>query len=146
MYKILKWLENKDVIGEWDFELNWISCGLSPNIDGLVQERRNSSALAMELRLSCTTPSLYWCKLSPWFPAIQTYVYLCGVDIAHTVPSYCRKRRVSVNAMRRLLVVMVYLCHDNKHDSGKWLIHGIQNHKDNTILPTGLNWDQDMDN
>ena len=25
-------------------------------IDGLVQERRNSSALAMELRLSCTNP------------------------------------------------------------------------------------------
>ena len=25
--------------------------------DGLVQERRNSSALAMELRLSCTNPS-----------------------------------------------------------------------------------------
>ena len=29
------------------------------NIDGLVQERRNSSALAMELRLSCTNPSIY---------------------------------------------------------------------------------------
>ena len=28
-------------------------------IDGLVQERRNSSALAMELRLSCTNPSKY---------------------------------------------------------------------------------------
>ena len=27
-------------------------------IDGLVQERRNSSALAMELRLSWTTPSI----------------------------------------------------------------------------------------
>ena len=31
-------------------------------IDGLVQERRNSSALAMELRLSCTNPSRY----TPW--------------------------------------------------------------------------------
>ena len=28
------------------------------NIDGFVQERRNSSALAMELRLSCTNPSI----------------------------------------------------------------------------------------
>ena len=28
------------------------------DIDGLVQERRNSSALAMELRLSCTNPSM----------------------------------------------------------------------------------------
>ena len=33
---------------------------LSFQIDGLVQERRNSSALAMELRLSCTNPSR-WC-------------------------------------------------------------------------------------
>ena len=29
------------------------------HIDGLVQERRNSSALAVELRLSCTNPSAY---------------------------------------------------------------------------------------
>ena len=29
------------------------------NIDGLVQERRNSSALAMELRLFCTNPSIW---------------------------------------------------------------------------------------
>ena len=28
------------------------------HIDWLVQERRNSSALAMELRLSCTNPSI----------------------------------------------------------------------------------------
>ena len=28
-------------------------------IDELVQERRNSSALAVELRLSCTNPSIY---------------------------------------------------------------------------------------
>ena len=37
-----------------------------PHNDGLVQERRNSSALAMELRLSCTNPLIYmtfnsWC-------------------------------------------------------------------------------------
>ena len=29
------------------------------HINGLVQERRNSSALAMELRLSYTNPSIY---------------------------------------------------------------------------------------
>ena len=29
------------------------------NIDGLVQEKRNSSALAMELRPSCTYPSIF---------------------------------------------------------------------------------------
>ena len=31
------------------------------DIDGLVQERRNSSALAMELRLSCTNPLTWKC-------------------------------------------------------------------------------------
>ena len=30
---------------------------MSSEIDGLVQERRNSSALALELRLSCADPS-----------------------------------------------------------------------------------------
>ena len=38
-------------------------------VDGLVQERRNSIANALELRLSCTNPSMYvsmceW-KLTP---------------------------------------------------------------------------------
>ena len=37
--------------------------------DGLVQERCNSIANAMELRLSCTNPSIwYWnCPPGPWF-------------------------------------------------------------------------------
>ena len=33
------------------------------HFDGLVQETRNSSALAMELRLSCTNPSIYGFRL-----------------------------------------------------------------------------------
>ena len=33
-------------------------------IDGLVQERHNSSALAMELCLSCTNPSICLCSIS----------------------------------------------------------------------------------
>ena len=37
--------------------LDWIIIHLS-HIDGLVQERRNSSGLAMELCLSCTNPSI----------------------------------------------------------------------------------------
>ena len=32
---------------------------LDNHVDGLVQERRNSSALAMELHLSWTKPSIY---------------------------------------------------------------------------------------
>ena len=31
---------------------------MSKHIDGLVQERRNSNVLAMELRLSCINPSI----------------------------------------------------------------------------------------
>ena len=38
---------------------------------GLVQERRNSSALAMELRLSCTKPSE--CPCLPWGQVIAFY-------------------------------------------------------------------------
>ena len=33
--------------------------GMVHAIDGLVQERRNSSALSMELRLSCTNSLIY---------------------------------------------------------------------------------------
>ena len=35
------------------------------HIDRLVQERRNSSALAMELHLSCTNPSILYCTVLP---------------------------------------------------------------------------------
>ena len=38
------------------FLLQWNVTRLPYNVNGLVQERRNSSALAMELRLSCTNP------------------------------------------------------------------------------------------
>ena len=38
-------------------------------MDGLVQERRNPSALAMDLRLSCTNPS------------IRTAVYIRDVNV-----------------------------------------------------------------
>ena len=30
------------------------------HFDGLVQERRNSIVNALELRVSCTNPSIYW--------------------------------------------------------------------------------------
>ena len=38
----------------WSFDVNILRC----HIDGLVQERRNSIANAMELRLSCTKQSI----------------------------------------------------------------------------------------
>ena len=39
--------------------LYFIARGVTDHIDGLVQERRKPSALAMELGLSCTNPSIY---------------------------------------------------------------------------------------
>ena len=39
-------------------------------IEGLVQKRRNSSALAMELRLSCTNPSISFGPWEMWFIVI----------------------------------------------------------------------------
>ena len=41
-------------------------------IDGLVQERRNSSAVAMELRLSCTNPLIYVDAFSDCFNEIES--------------------------------------------------------------------------
>ena len=55
---------------EWLCQLCWlltsvwyfsvVPCCSVEHIDGLVQERPKSSALAMELRLSCTNPSTCW--------------------------------------------------------------------------------------
>ena len=45
-------------------------------IDGLMQERRNSSALAMELRLSCINPSRRWQEMQCWACAILPYLQL----------------------------------------------------------------------
>ena len=62
---------NMKSINELMIQQSWIIClqtapcfqklSLYPNIDGLVQERRNSSALAMDLCLSCTNPWIYNC-------------------------------------------------------------------------------------
>ena len=56
----------------------WMLIALSSHntdqhIDGLVQERRNSSALAMELHLSCTNPSI---SLHQMFPFSSGFSYL----------------------------------------------------------------------
>ena len=59
---------------EWNAQLtpvlghSYVGVTWSSYIDGSVQERRNSSALAMELRLSCTNPSIYRWGLSSLVP------------------------------------------------------------------------------
>ena len=50
-----------------------LSC-IKPSTDELVQERRNSSALTMELCLSCTKP-LTWA--SCYFQSLQTWLFNC---------------------------------------------------------------------
>ena len=66
--------------------LNVCHCGSQPllNIDGLVQERRNSSALAMELCLSCTNPSIYDTRtafIHKIFFVIFQYFYIINVPL-----------------------------------------------------------------
>ena len=46
IYSLNKLFNANGIVGDFGYH----------DIDGLVQERRNSSALAMELRLSCTNP------------------------------------------------------------------------------------------
>ena len=52
-----RWCTAKFVFSLVELGCHLMSCGF--NIDGLVQERRNSSALVMELRLSYINPSIY---------------------------------------------------------------------------------------
>ena len=65
--------------GMWDldmrmYQMHYVTKPCSGHVDGLVQERGNSSAVAIELRLSCTNPSMYvqWaesisCLLMVWW-------------------------------------------------------------------------------
>ena len=72
----------------------WRGAWTGLNSDELVQERRNSSALAMELRLSCTNPSIRQClkkqvkkmemfvkKLMCNIVFIAAYYFLCPEKI-----------------------------------------------------------------
>ena len=56
------WQTNTELVtdryGNRDWYSQHIAIQHKPYIDGLVQERHNSSALAMELHLSCTNPSI----------------------------------------------------------------------------------------
>ena len=73
------------------------------NINGLVQERRNSSASAMELCLSCTNPSIYtpgnlWLYMkhgTPYHRGMAWYDYtmcvmICIGDLIYTQLSNTR--------------------------------------------------------
>ena len=80
-------LDNTKVVNIPELSQHQANAG---NIDGLVQERRNSSALAMELPLSCTDPSIYL-AVAVWSSLTQTnHIYI--LQKARTGPKpgrYC---------------------------------------------------------
>ena len=47
-----------NTVNAGDARIQGVKSPVWVNIDGLLQERRNSSALEMELRLSCTNPTI----------------------------------------------------------------------------------------
>ena len=73
------------------------------HIDGLVQERRNSSALAVELRLSCTKPSIVLMANKICFVVLCSNVVMSSLRIfmspiyphSSGVPHWCCNRQVS---------------------------------------------------
>ena len=61
--------------GEEEIAVLLLLCTVS-YIDGLVQERHNSSTLAMKIRLSCTNPSIYFLASIYFFYISTMYIYL----------------------------------------------------------------------
>ena len=55
---ILVWFSKTDILTDSKIDMLQQKSLLFEHIDGLMQERRNSSALAMKLRLSCINPSI----------------------------------------------------------------------------------------
>ena len=69
-------------LGVWLSSDHIILTLLGLKTDGLVQERCNSSALAMELRLSCTSPSKSWCN-----PKYSYLIFLIKfIKDSHSLP------------------------------------------------------------
>ena len=74
------------------------------HIDGLGQERRNSNVLAMELRLSCTNPSIcnVFCHgLRPW---LWPFHSICGSARCWSLS----KDIIQINAWKRYLLFCTY--------------------------------------
>ena len=51
------------------------------DIDELVQERCNSSVLAMELRLSCINPSIYTCIYISYYPELKGRIFIQFIHV-----------------------------------------------------------------
>ena len=80
------------------YEYLWAFCTMLQHIDGLVQERRNSIANAMELRLSCTHPLTYmnikgelqaaFCEYLEKVDHSYNKTQFMSVDIQHCAPTH----------------------------------------------------------
>ena len=53
----------------------WMKWSIEDNINGIVQERRKSSALTMDESLSCTKPSI-WCGQD----MVGNHIYECKLS------------------------------------------------------------------
>ena len=73
-------------------QLLWFPFTKGCDFDGFVQERCNSSALAMELRLSCTNPSIIWTILWHHF-----FIYYSKINSA--LPSGILNYRIKMSTL-----------------------------------------------
>ena len=55
--------------------------GILLYIDGLVQERRNSIANALEFGVDCTNPSICWWHCKDWFELVCEMYYECPLKL-----------------------------------------------------------------
>ena len=106
----------------WSLDSLFIS---TDQFDGLVQERRNSSALAMKLHLSCTNPS----KLSiPWRSEyVFAFCFMQGA-LMKIVDSFCQKGQHFANSPVWLVVITLHWqpwCWNNSPEilNEKFLVH-----------------------
>ena len=63
---------------------------LDQHINGLVQERRNSNANTLELRLSCTNPSIYGCPTPLLLSLWQGSIVIICIDMSSNVVCWWR--------------------------------------------------------
>ena len=92
------------------------------DIDGIVQERRNSSALTMELCLSCTKPSILCLRLCDWM-SLQCWVHefttcpLCVNSFVcqFTGKSISNKLVCKFDRVGNSLILIMWLCIDSNY-------------------------------
>ena len=103
----------------------WCDVSIS-HIDGLVQERRNSIALAMELRLSCFNPSKWHARSLVWDTSISMS--------CHAFSQTVFKKFISANCFERSLLIPCVFLETFKWPWAKgstniWLVYKISKSK-----------------